>query len=387
MHIAFFSIPAQGHTNPTLPVVSELTQRGHRVSYYSFTPFGEAITAAGAEFIPCDSYLPPAPPNLDKKVGRDFSALVTMLVDTTLNLEQTVFSQLSGQKPDCIVADSLCLWGRLFAQKLEVPFVCSTTTFAFNEHNHHLMKPGLGELFTMLKGMGKSKQQLDRLAKVGYVVSGPAELVSNRDEPTIVYTTEEFQPMAECFSKQYAFVGPSLPTVPQGEKPKLPLLYISLGTVLNHNVSFYRTCMAALGNTDFDVVLSIGRQTDRAALGDIPPNFTVLPYAPQLEILSKASAFLTHCGMNSVNESIYYGVPMLLYPLQSEERAVANRVAQLGMGVPLGKPTAAHIRKAVTRVLGNPTYAQNTQALSQSFRTAGGPAMAADYILTTAKER
>ena len=38
--IAFFSIYAHGHTNPTLPVVRELTCRGHQVRYYSFAPFG-----------------------------------------------------------------------------------------------------------------------------------------------------------------------------------------------------------------------------------------------------------------------------------------------------------------------------------------------------------
>ena len=44
--IAFFSIYAFGHTNPTLAVVRELIRRGHRVRYYSFTPFQKAIEAA-----------------------------------------------------------------------------------------------------------------------------------------------------------------------------------------------------------------------------------------------------------------------------------------------------------------------------------------------------
>ena len=32
--IWFFCIPAHGHVNPTLPVVRELTRRGHSVRYY-----------------------------------------------------------------------------------------------------------------------------------------------------------------------------------------------------------------------------------------------------------------------------------------------------------------------------------------------------------------
>ena len=34
--IAFFCIPAHGHTNPTLGVVRELVSRGHEVHYYSY---------------------------------------------------------------------------------------------------------------------------------------------------------------------------------------------------------------------------------------------------------------------------------------------------------------------------------------------------------------
>ena len=49
--IAFFCIPAHGHTNPTLNVVRELTARGHRVVYYSYDDFREKLEDAGAEFI------------------------------------------------------------------------------------------------------------------------------------------------------------------------------------------------------------------------------------------------------------------------------------------------------------------------------------------------
>ena len=54
--IAFFCIPAHGHTNPTLGVVRELISRGHEVRYYSYAPFRAAIEEAGAEFIPCDAF-------------------------------------------------------------------------------------------------------------------------------------------------------------------------------------------------------------------------------------------------------------------------------------------------------------------------------------------
>ena len=46
--IVFFCIPAHGHTNPTLGVVRELVNRGHRVIYYSYNVLRAKIESAGA---------------------------------------------------------------------------------------------------------------------------------------------------------------------------------------------------------------------------------------------------------------------------------------------------------------------------------------------------
>jgi UDP:flavonoid glycosyltransferase YjiC (YdhE family) len=51
--------------------------------------------------------------------------------------------------------------------------------------------------------------------------------------------------------------------------------------------------------------------------------------------------------MNSVNESLYYGVPMVLYPLHSEEGVVADRMAKLGAGIKLQGNKPRNFAKAV----------------------------------------
>ncbi|WP_238535467.1 hypothetical protein [Paenibacillus dendritiformis] len=115
--IVFFSIPAHGHTNPTIPVVTELVNRGHQVWYYSFLEFQGKIEGAGAAFIACDEFLPQlSHKELNRKVGKDFAALIEMVADTTIALDEKVCKELREIQPDCIVSDSLC-FGENYLQK------------------------------------------------------------------------------------------------------------------------------------------------------------------------------------------------------------------------------------------------------------------------------
>jgi MGT family glycosyltransferase len=383
--IVFFSIPAHGHTNPTIPVVAELVNKGHQVWYYSFQEFQEKIEGAGAVFIACDEFLPKASQQeLDKKVGKDFAALIEMAADTTIALDEKVCKELREIQPDCIVSDSICIWGKLFAKKLGIPYICSTTTFAFNQQTAKLMKQSLSEIWRIIKGMPRINKKIEELKHHGYEVVNFASLIENDNETdTIVYTSKEFQPLADTFSKRYAFVGPSIRsslTVSQDKTDK-KMIYISLGTVLNQNHNFYHHCIKAFANTDYKVVMSVGEKTEISSLGTIPENFTVKASVDQIAVLQAAHVFITHCGMNSVNESLYFGVPMILFPQHGEQRTVANRVAELGAGIKLKGKKTKDLVEAAAEVLANPAYKENAQKLSESFRKAGGAGRAADVIL------
>lgn len=385
-HIAFFCIPAWGHTNPTVEVVRELTRRGCTVRYYTFAPFREKLEEAGAEVILCDDFLPPAPEDLNDRMGKDFALLIEMVTDTTLALDEKVMGEMAEFRPDVIVSDSVCFWGKLFAKKLGVPYVCSTTTFAFNQHTAKLMQPKGGELLRSVLGIPRISRCVKRLRKHGYQVEKFLDLIQNdNDTDTIVYTSPGFQPMAETFSDRYAFVGPSLPEQEAGEerpKPR-PLIYISLGTVMFDRPAFFRACAEALGTMDADVILSTGRTEQSFAL---PPNFTAYERVDQLDVLRRADVFVTHCGMNSASEAIWFGVPAVLCPQQSEEAAVANRMAELGLGIPLESEAPQAIREAVEAVLQDPVYQENTRRLAREFRLCGGAKAAADKIAQCARQ-
>ena len=387
--IVFFCIPAHGHTNPTLGVVRELTARGHEVLYYSYTPFREKIEAAGARFIACDAF--DAEQRLTQeegtRIGSDLALSTRVLVDTTLALDDMVCAEMERLKPDCIVADSMAVWGKAVAMKLGIPFVCSTTTFAFNQHSAKIMKQSVGQMVSMMFSMPKISKQIKRLQDRGYPVKSILDIISNDDNThTIVYTSPQFQPCSETFSDKYAFVGPSIrPAAGEVEKTGEKLVYISMGTVNNDMLPLYRNCIEALKDTPYQVILSVGGQVDPAQFGKLPENIAVYPSVDQIAVLEKADVFLSHCGMNSVSESLYHSVPLVMLPQTSEQGGVAVRTAQLGAGIRLEKTTPQAIRAAVETVLKDPAYRKNAADIAAGFQACSGPKGAADKIESCCK--
>ncbi len=199
--IVVFCIPAHDHTNPALEVVRELALRGHQVRYYSYDAFRKKIEQVGAEFVSCDKYditqqmsRPESGPGVAQKkpgtalqapdsqdaarIGKDLAFSTKLLVDTTLALDDMVCRDMALFRPDCIVADSMAVWGNAVALKLGILFVSSTTTFAFNQYLAKIMKQSLKEITS------------------SPVKSIPDILQNDQLTNTIVYTSPEFPPLA-----------------------------------------------------------------------------------------------------------------------------------------------------------------------------------------------
>ena len=228
-------------------------------------------------------------------------------------------------------------------------------------------------------------------------VKGPGitGLVFGRSDLNIVYTSRLFQPFAETFDERFHFVGPTLasatvqtPACPEPGRGAQPaLVYVSLGTLFNADATFYRNCFDAFRNMDVQVIMSIGSNISAASLGQPPANVSVQTYVAQLEVLQRTSAFVTHGGMNSVSESLYFGVPLVVIPQMGEQETVGRRVEELGAGLYLAKAaaTAASLRSSVERVLADGRFREQAAVVRESFRTSGGAARGADAILAFTK--
>ena len=380
MKIACFCIPAHGHTNPTLGLVKALTEAGHQVWYFSFEEFREKIENAGATFIGCDGYdFEMEDKGNADRVGKDKVYATELLVSSTLALDEMTSRVIGEIKPDIVVSDSVAFWGKLAAMKHGLPYVSSTTTFAFNKYSAKYMQESTWDIARMLVALPRINKQLKRLRDEGYPVKSLLDIVQNdNDTNTIVYTSKYFQPCSETFSDRYHFIGPSIrPVTKPMEKTADKLVYISMGTV-NQNREFYRNCIHALGQTDWQVIISMG--TNPEHYDQLPDNIHIYESVDQMAVLSIADAFITHCGMNSASEGLYFQVPLVLFPQTPEQDAVARRTEELSAGIRLKSISEEDILDALNQVLNNPKYKVGVARVSESFKKCGGNAEAKAFL-------
>lgn len=385
----FFSLPAHGHINPSLGVVRELVSRGDRVFYYSTVEFKEKIERAGAVF---RDYGEIFNTRGFKSITEDISALQCCLIDITHSLIDKIIDETRESGTDYIIHDSMAIWGKVAAGHLNLPAVNFITTFVFTpEILSGYPSFVFRMILTQLRGMKNNcyvrKRVKELKTRFGYNSNGPMDLLFNKEDLNIVFTSREFQPGGELLDDSFHFIGPSIPENRDSGTFELtgtgrPVIYISLGTIANERSRFYNQCIEAFRGREVDVILSTGSRIDRASLNEAPSNFTIKEHVPQLQILKEAELFITHGGMNSTSEGLYFNTPLLVFPQQIEQAFVARRVVDVGAGLTgkLKDYSPARLWQTAEHLMSSPGYARNAAGISESLKAAGGFAAGADRI-------
>ncbi|MBT2575312.1 glycosyl transferase family 1 [Bacillus sp. ISL-51] len=394
-NVLMIGFPGEGHINPSLGVVKELKAKGENVVYYGVKEYEDKIVSSGAEFREYEDFRKDQfGKNATGDENRDSTEFLVMMLETSKKAARRIIEEVKQESYDYIMYDHHFLAGRLVKNILKLPAYSLCTTFAMNEEfvrevfsNASLVSEESPFYPAYTEKVGQLNNEF------GAEIAAPFDIFSNDGKKTIVFTSRAFQPKEEYFGDSYLFVGPSITDRPadsdfpfeqlEGEK----VLFISMGTIFNNQKELFNQCLKACRDYEGKVVMSIGKHLDPAELDEIPPHVIVKPYVPQLEILKRADLFITHGGMNSTSEGLYYKTPMIVIPMGGDQFAVGRQVEKTGAGKQFKKEdiTAELLRETIKEISENPEYQEKASKIGDSLRTAGGAKRAAELILEDVK--
>ncbi|MEV8341479.1 macrolide-inactivating glycosyltransferase [Streptomyces niveus] len=385
-HIAMFSIAAHGHVNPSLEVIRELVARGHRVSYAIPASFAEKVAATGAEPVIYTSTIP---------TDDDPDAWGTELID---NLEPFLADGMQSlphlaeafenDRPDLVISDITSYPAPILAHRWGVPYLqLSPNMVAWDGYEEEVGAAQTAQLEETERGRAHRTRFQAWLDENGMDL--PMDRFVVRPERSIVLIPKALQLFADRVDESvFTFVGACQgERADQGdwERPAAAerVLLVSLGSANTKQPGFYRACVEAFGDLPgWHVVLQIGKFVDPSELGEIPGNIEVHPWVPQLAILKKADAFITHAGAGGSQEGLATGTPMLAIPLAVDQFGNADTLVQLGVArrLPMEDVTAEALREAVTALVADPEVALRGEEIKQDMAREGGTHQAADII-------
>ena len=348
--VVFFSTPAYGHLQAVYPVLARLVRAGVRVDWYCTEAYRELVTATGAHFHPYCVDFSRYP--LDRLTA-DFFSLYRGLLALNRRCYLRYRREIRENPPDLLLYDSMCSFGKNLAKQFRVPSVCLCTTLAYNLP----VLLGTNLLLPSLKLIGRHLPQFLELyrrerhfrRREGLPRCHLLDLFVNAGDKTLVFTPPEFQPFVRSFPRSFVFVGT---TIRDRLKPDIRYedcdIYLSFGSIFAARAGKLETLLQSPLFRGKRVIVSAGGAAAdlQKRLGSERLSF--VRRTEQLSLLKKTRLFVNHGGLNSVYESLYFGIFQLCLPQQEEQKLtvlVAER-KKFGLYVRnLGDLTAEEIEK------------------------------------------
>ena len=377
--------PFSGHVNPTIAVAAELTGRGHEVAWTGIPGGVEPLLPAGARFEPATSIETAIEMSAigDRAHTMRGAAALKFLWESVLlpmadAMVDGVDAAVERFGADVLVVDQQALAGAVVGRRRGMPWATSATTSA--------------ELVDPLAGLPLVNAAIDEQRTALQVRHGvPAADAANGDlrfspHLVVVFSTEALVGSDRPFPPHYAFVGPSITGRPDatafpwdGLDPALAPVLVSLGT-LNAEAGerFFAVTAEAFRDQPWQGIFVAPPEL----VPDAPPNLVVQPRVPQLALLQRVQAVVSHSGHNTVCESLAAGLPMVLAPIRDDQPIIADQVVRAGAGVRVkfSRVRAPELRDAVTQALADPALRAGADVIRRSFAAAGGAATAADHL-------
>jgi zeaxanthin glucosyltransferase len=399
-----------GHLNPMLALADALRRRGHQVTFFLLGHPPASLQEGGFEVRPLGGTLFPAD---------EFQAEIRKLgllqgraaLKHTFALSARSASAIMANGPlavraagiDALTVDQVTSAGGTVADELGLPFVTVSNALLLNADpivppffthwqprdtwwarlRNRITWDRLDQLYTPVISQIQARRKTLGLPAPQRI----AEVWSSRLQISQQPAAFEF-PRLEL-PKQVRFVGPlRLPAgypsapFPWERLDGRPLIYASLGTLQNRVADNFRALAGACEGLDAQLVISTGNGLAPEALGELPGQPIVVPFAPQDELLRRAALAVTHAGLNTALDALAQGVPMVAVPVTNEQPGIAARIAWVGAGEVYTQRqlTPQRLRPLIERVLKEPSYRAAAASMREAIQASGGAPRAAELI-------
>ncbi|MGN0065922.1 MAG: glycosyltransferase [Nocardioides sp.] len=380
--------PFTGHVNPTIPVAAELAARGHEVAWTGLPGLLQQMLPGGARFLPAatQEYAAEVATRTERRPDVRGAAAYKFLTEEVLTpmchaMVAGVDAAVERFGADVLVSDQQTWAGALVGRRRQMPWVTSATTSA--------------EIVDPLSGLPKVAESMHR-ARVGIQLAHdvPVEIAERGDlrlseHLILAYTSRALvgDGLEDVTSgAPVAFVGPSALGRPEEDDfdwhlvdPGKPLVLVSLGTLnASAGARFWQVAAEAFAGTGWQGVFV----TSDEFVPDPPPNVLVRRWIPQLAVLRRASAVVSHGGHNTVCESLANGLPLVVAPIRDDQPVVADQVERAGAGVRVkfARVKPGDLRDAIARTLADEELRSGARRMADDLASCGGAPAAADAL-------
>ncbi|HZC36818.1 MAG TPA: glycosyltransferase [Chthoniobacterales bacterium] len=400
MKIGFICPNIPGHLNPMTALARHLQARNHEVVFLY------APSANGLPCVPGDKRddMNANRPEMSKLEGESAVAFYCgVAAKETEAIFKSLPRMLEKTGVEALVLDPIQFFVELAAMKARIPYITVATALYIDYSGYTPAsifdwphEATLEALVRNLEGITKATRLCYNQGTKAYAKE--AGLKTDLDHPSWVFSELAYITQVP---KEFDFENPLLPpqfhhTGPFHDgkgRPKVefpwdrltgePLIYASMGTLMNGRVDVFRTIVDGVArHKDTQLVLSIGDQLDPKQIGPVPGNAIIVNQAPQLEVLKRASICVTHAGLNTVLESLAQGVPQVAVPITFDQPGVATRIAakKTGVTVPFAELTSDRLSTLLGEVLNNDVYRENARKFQEVIAKTNGLSMAADLV-------
>lgn len=416
--ILFIAPPLAGHTFQLIVLAAELANRGYVTAFATEERFRHAIVSRGVEFVSWESRLSLTDKSLSQRydtlwenVSREPHLLKgerlmwTLAADMYVPMYQTLAPVIRDYRPDLIVLDSGAFPAMDLADQNQIPYVI-LSQFLGPHAPIPAKFPRYGTSFSSpLSFRDRVMNFLHPLRALWYLA--PCITRLNRARATcsahthwrdlyykhliLVSTTfgiEHPRPLPPLIQMVGPLVFPRLDPLPDElkdwlERQATKTVYISCGTLATLEPWQAGALIEGTLESGARVLMAL-RKDQQTILPPLPDTVRIESFAPQQAILAHPAiaAFISHCGMNSLSESLYHGKPILGLPFFGDQHYNAGRVLELNVGLKLDKNhfTRRDVSAGIRTILNTPAFTENARRMSHVLVKAQGANHAANLV-------